>query len=119
MHPELPCALEAMRRRATCRTPPKRTQDTYARVARPVGRRYGEPRIRRRANYGRDGSVGRLESGTSACQEIAVTEQPETPPPILVGFDGSEHGRDALALGGALAATLSTRLVVVIAYTPE
>jgi nucleotide-binding universal stress UspA family protein len=48
-----------------------------------------------------------------------VTEQPETPPPILVGFDGSQHGRDALALGGALAATLSTRLVVVIAYTPE
>jgi nucleotide-binding universal stress UspA family protein len=48
-----------------------------------------------------------------------VTEQPETPPPILVGFDGSEHGRDALALGRALAATLSTRLIVTIAYTPE
>jgi nucleotide-binding universal stress UspA family protein len=40
-------------------------------------------------------------------------------PPILIGFDGSEHGCDALALGRALAATLSTRLVVVIAYTPE
>jgi nucleotide-binding universal stress UspA family protein len=66
----------------------------------------------------------RLERGAprvrvNACQEIAVTEQPEIPPPILVGFDGSEHGRDALALGRALAATLSTRLVVVIAYTPE
>ncbi|MFI4985500.1 MAG: universal stress protein [Solirubrobacterales bacterium] len=41
------------------------------------------------------------------------------PQPIVVGFDGSEHGSDALALGRALAATLSTRLVVIIAYTPE
>jgi nucleotide-binding universal stress UspA family protein len=41
------------------------------------------------------------------------------PQPIIVGFDGSEHGCDALALGRALAATLSARLVVVIAYTPE
>lgn len=49
----------------------------------------------------------------------SLRKKPETPPPILVGFDGSEHGRDALALGRALAATLSTRLVVVIAYTPE
>jgi nucleotide-binding universal stress UspA family protein len=48
-----------------------------------------------------------------------VTEQPDMPPPILVGFDGSEHGRDALALGRALAATLSTRLIVTVAYTPE
>jgi nucleotide-binding universal stress UspA family protein len=40
-------------------------------------------------------------------------------PPIVIGFDGSEHGRDALALGRALASTLSTRLVVVVAYTPE
>jgi nucleotide-binding universal stress UspA family protein len=39
--------------------------------------------------------------------------------PILVGFDGSEHGCDALTLGRALATTLSARLVVVIAYTPE
>ncbi len=41
------------------------------------------------------------------------------PQPIVVGFDGSEHGYDALALGEALAATLSTGLVVAIAYTPE
>jgi nucleotide-binding universal stress UspA family protein len=39
--------------------------------------------------------------------------------PIVVGFDGSEHGRDALALGRALALTLSTRLIAMIAYTPE
>jgi nucleotide-binding universal stress UspA family protein len=39
--------------------------------------------------------------------------------PIVVGFDGSERGRDALALGRALALTLSTRLIVVVAYTPE
>jgi nucleotide-binding universal stress UspA family protein len=39
--------------------------------------------------------------------------------PIVVGFDGSEHGRDALALGRVLALTLSTRLIVVVAYTPE
>ncbi|HEX5308974.1 MAG TPA: universal stress protein [Solirubrobacteraceae bacterium] len=41
------------------------------------------------------------------------------PKPIIVGFDGSEHARDALALGRALAATLQTRLIVVNAYTPE
>ncbi len=41
------------------------------------------------------------------------------PQSIVVGFDGSEGGCDALALGRALAATLSTRLVVVSAYTPE
>jgi nucleotide-binding universal stress UspA family protein len=41
------------------------------------------------------------------------------PGPIIIGFDGSKHGSDALALGRALAATLSTRLIVVIAYTPE
>ncbi len=40
------------------------------------------------------------------------------PQPIIIGFDGSEHARDALALGRALAATLETRLVVVNAYTP-
>ena len=39
--------------------------------------------------------------------------------PIIVGSDGSEHARDALALGRALAETLDTRLIVVIAYTPE
>lgn len=39
--------------------------------------------------------------------------------PIVVGFDGSEHARDALALGRALAAALDTRLIVVDAYTPE
>ena len=39
--------------------------------------------------------------------------------PIIVGFDGSEHGRDALALGRALAQALSTQLIVVIAYAPE
>ena len=41
------------------------------------------------------------------------------PQPIIVGSDGSEHARDALALGRALAETLQTRLIVVIAYTPE
>ncbi len=41
------------------------------------------------------------------------------PQPIIVGSDGSEHGGDALALGRALAETLETRLIVVIAYTPE
>jgi nucleotide-binding universal stress UspA family protein len=41
------------------------------------------------------------------------------PRPIIIGFDGSEHGSDALVLGRALAATLSTRPIVVIAYTPE
>ena len=41
------------------------------------------------------------------------------PQPIIVGSDGSEHARDALALGRALAETLETRLIVVIAYTPE
>jgi nucleotide-binding universal stress UspA family protein len=39
--------------------------------------------------------------------------------PIVVGFDGSEHGLDALVLGRALATTLSARLLVVIAYTPD
>jgi nucleotide-binding universal stress UspA family protein len=39
--------------------------------------------------------------------------------PVLVGFDGSAHAGDALALGSALAEALSTRLVVVSAYTPE
>jgi nucleotide-binding universal stress UspA family protein len=38
---------------------------------------------------------------------------------IVIGFDGSEHGCDALALGRALARTLASRIVVVIAYTPE
>lgn len=41
------------------------------------------------------------------------------PKPIVVGFDGSEHARDALALGRTLAATLRTRLIVVNAYTPQ
>lgn len=41
------------------------------------------------------------------------------PKPIIVGFDGSEHARDALVLGRALAATLQTHLIVVNAYTPE
>lgn len=41
------------------------------------------------------------------------------PKPVIVGVDGSEHARDALALGRALAATLHTRLIVVNAYTPE
>jgi nucleotide-binding universal stress UspA family protein len=41
------------------------------------------------------------------------------PRPIIIGFDGSEHASDALALGRALATTLSTRLVVIIAYTPD
>lgn len=40
------------------------------------------------------------------------------PKPIVVGFDGSDHARDALALGRALAALLQTRLIVVNAYTP-
>lgn len=48
-----------------------------------------------------------------------MTKQPDMPQPIVVGFDGSEHGYDALALGRALAAALSTRLIVVVAYTPE
>jgi nucleotide-binding universal stress UspA family protein len=48
-----------------------------------------------------------------------LTKQSDMPQPIVVGFDGSEHGFDALALGRALAATLSTRLIVVVAYTPE
>jgi nucleotide-binding universal stress UspA family protein len=48
-----------------------------------------------------------------------LTRQTGMRAPILVGFDGSEHGCDALALGRALATTFSTRLVVVIAYTPE
>jgi nucleotide-binding universal stress UspA family protein len=48
-----------------------------------------------------------------------LTRQTGMRAPILVGFDGSEHGCDALALGRALSATLSARLVVVIAYTPE
>jgi nucleotide-binding universal stress UspA family protein len=38
--------------------------------------------------------------------------------PVIIGFDGSEHARDALALGRALAATLHTRVIVVNAYTP-
>ena len=38
--------------------------------------------------------------------------------PIIVGFDGSEHARDALALGRALAVALETRLIVVNAYRP-
>jgi len=41
------------------------------------------------------------------------------PQPIVVGYDGSEHGRDALALGRALGEALSAPLVVVIAYTPD
>jgi nucleotide-binding universal stress UspA family protein len=41
------------------------------------------------------------------------------PKPIIVGFDGSEHAHDALALGRALATTLQTNLIVVNAYTPE
>ncbi|MGO8906551.1 MAG: universal stress protein [Solirubrobacteraceae bacterium] len=41
------------------------------------------------------------------------------PAPVIVGFDGSEHGSDALALGRALAETIGTHLLVVIAYTPE
>jgi len=41
------------------------------------------------------------------------------PEPVIVGFDGSEHGSDALALGRTLADRLGTGLLVVIAYTPE
>ncbi len=41
------------------------------------------------------------------------------PKPVIVGFDGSEHAHDALALGRALAAMLQTRLIVVNAYTPR
>jgi nucleotide-binding universal stress UspA family protein len=41
------------------------------------------------------------------------------PEPVIVGFDGSERASDALVLGRALAQTLETRLVVVLAYTPE
>jgi nucleotide-binding universal stress UspA family protein len=48
-----------------------------------------------------------------------LTKQPDMPQPIVVGLDGSAHGYDALALGRALAATLSTRLIVLIAYTPD
>jgi nucleotide-binding universal stress UspA family protein len=39
--------------------------------------------------------------------------------PIVVGFDGSDHARDALALGRTMATALDARLVVVCAYTPE
>jgi nucleotide-binding universal stress UspA family protein len=39
--------------------------------------------------------------------------------PVLVGFDGSEHGGDALALGEALASSLAAPLIVLVAYTPE
>lgn len=39
--------------------------------------------------------------------------------PIIVGFDGSEHGRDAITLGRAVAATLDAPLIVLCAYTPE
>lgn len=48
-----------------------------------------------------------------------MTNQSEMPQPVVVGYDGSEHGNDALALAAALAGTLSARLVVVVAYTPE
>jgi len=41
------------------------------------------------------------------------------PEPVIVGFDGSEHASDALVLARALAQTLQTRLVAVVAYTPE
>jgi nucleotide-binding universal stress UspA family protein len=41
------------------------------------------------------------------------------PKPIIVGFDGSEHARDALALGRALAAALRTQMIVVNAFAPE
>ena len=41
------------------------------------------------------------------------------PQPIIVGYDGSDHGADALALGRALASQLAARLIVVTAYTPE
>ncbi len=39
--------------------------------------------------------------------------------PILVGYDGSERGRDALVLGRVLSSALEAPLVVLIAYTPE
>jgi len=41
------------------------------------------------------------------------------PQPIIVGFDGSEHARDALVLGRAVAAVLDAELLVICAYTPE
>ena len=41
------------------------------------------------------------------------------PGPVLVGFDGSDHGCDALALGDALAQTFSTGLLVITAYAPD
>lgn len=39
--------------------------------------------------------------------------------PVIVGYDGSEHGRDALVLGRALARLLSAPLIALLAYTPE
>lgn len=39
--------------------------------------------------------------------------------PIVVGFDGSERARDALALARGLASVLDSDLIVVDAYTPE
>ncbi len=41
------------------------------------------------------------------------------PRPIIVGFDGSEHSRDALVLAGEIASALASRLIIVNAYTPE
>ena len=39
--------------------------------------------------------------------------------PIIVGFDGSDHGRDALVVARMLADALDTPLIAVNAYTPE
>ncbi len=41
------------------------------------------------------------------------------PQPIVVGFDGSDRSRDALALARELASVLACDLLVVNAYTPE
>jgi nucleotide-binding universal stress UspA family protein len=53
-------------------------------------------------------------------QEIVWTKElAPVPEPVIVGFDGSEHASDALVLALALAQTLQTRLIVVVACTPE
>ena len=41
------------------------------------------------------------------------------PQPIVVGFDGSQHARHAIAVARELASALATRVLVVHAYTPE
>jgi nucleotide-binding universal stress UspA family protein len=48
-----------------------------------------------------------------------LTTRHDTFRPIIVGFDGSDHGCDALVLGSGLARAFSTGVIVVTAYTPE